>query len=375
MDLFRFTSAPNQPLRGGRFLNLGLEDSVTWTEKYRDAGEFKIVTTIDSGLKDQLPVGTLVSHVDTKEVMRVDRHLISDSGEGLSKLEIVGSSFEKRVLMHRVVGSNRSFPTSSVPADYQIPAWSTQTQAHSLITHHINYDPGESWLVDPDDEVPYVRSSTSLVATLTVEDRAIKPGSLYDRVLEILAVDNLGIRSTRPGVNQDDTLLVIHQGVDRSSTVILSDEKGDILSAEYLISDEMEKNCVLITGKWVQTRILGTKTKSARRWLHIDGTSIDQDQETNPTGTARTWIISAMQARGREALARHNNVSITSVEVDHEQLSVTFRKDYDLGDIVLVAGGYNGTAKKRVTEFVEIDEPSGSTRYPTLSAVEGEEAP
>lgn len=355
-------------MAGGELIKHGFDDKITWVERYDTAGQVTIVTDLGSGVREQLPKGTFVSHIDTDEVMRIESHVINDDGEEDPTITITGRSLESVILENRVVGSNIEFPTAGPPTDYTIPAWSTQTQAHSLITRHI--DP--AFLEDDDDEIPHVVATTDFVTVLTTEERTIKRGTVYERVLEILAVDELGIRVQRPTALVEDTQIVIHRGVDRSSTVVMSTDAGDISSADYLDSDMQSKNAALISGRWVQTRILGPQTGYDRRWLFVDGTDIDQSQEEVPVGMTRSFIVSVMQARGREALAKHNEVAMTRIEPSHDSITSVYRKDYELGDIVQIVGGHGGVAKKRVTEYVEIEDEDGFTGYPTLSALEGE---
>ena len=56
--------------------------SLIWTERFQNPGEFQLKSYDIDRMKDLLPVDTLVSHLETKEVMRVETHLIEMEGEG-----------------------------------------------------------------------------------------------------------------------------------------------------------------------------------------------------------------------------------------------------------------------------------------------------
>ena len=368
MDLFRFTSPHNQPLRGGKLILPS--SSVTWVERYREAGEVKIVAGIDSGLREQLPVGTLVSHTDTKEVMKIEDHGIEDDGDNEPVITITGRSLEAPILENRAAGSNIEFPTAEVPVEYIIPAWKTSTQAVSIIMRHI----GEDYLIDSHDVIPYLTAVDGTTGDLTEEKRKIAAGPVYDRLLEILAVDKLGIKVERPGPGETDTLFIIHKGVDRSSSVVMSVERGDVARASYLQSDKKLKNCAHIVGKWVQTRLVDTTVNGAdRRWITVDAKDIDDAQESVPHGDARAWIVSAMLARAREQLGKYNRIELSSAEAAPDSVNAIFRKHYDVGDIVMVSGGYGSVTKMRVTEYAEVQDENGFSGQPTLKSLEGED--
>jgi Siphovirus ReqiPepy6 Gp37-like protein len=74
-----------------------------------------------------------------------------------------------------------------------------------------------------------------------------------------------------------------------------------------------------------------------------------------------------MYTLGKAALARMNDVAITKVEISDQRDSWTYRKDFNIGDIIAVQGNYNATANMRVTEYVEMEDESGAKSYPTLS--------
>lgn len=364
MDLFRFRSAPNQPLRGGHILPRWPGDSITWAERYREPGEVTIVAGIASGLRSLLPVGTFVSHIDTSEIMRIEDHQIKDDS-----VTITGRSYEAPVLNNRIVGSNITFPTTAEPQEYVMTPDSTQDQAVKLVQQLTE----AFYLLDDRDAIPYLETQTNILTGGTSEERKVAAGSLHTRLLEILAVDNYGVRSIRPGVNQTNTVLQIYKGADRSKYVVMSMERGEVVNTEYLESERSLKNCALVVGKFVMTRVVdNSKTGLDRRWMLVDASDIDENLEAMPpVGGARNTIIGRMQTRGKQALAKQKKIEMTKAEAAKDVVqSAIFRKHYNVGDIVAVLGGYGTNTKMRVTEHVEIEDETGFTAYPTLENLE-----
>lgn len=366
LQLFRFTN-PRHRMRMEEGELIQNTTSKLWIERYREAGEFSVSGYVSSGLRKKLPIGSFVSHVDSDEIMVVEAHSVTVNEGETPLAQITGRSLET-ILEQRAVGSNKDFSSTAARTDYTQPAWKSWTQAESLISRHVL----APYLIDDKNALSYLEVFATPTGVGTEEARTIERGSVYERLLEILAVDNLGIRSVRPGresVANDpiNTCFVIHRGLDRSKTVAFTVESGDVYSADYLWSNKDEKNVAFVSGKWVEVLIDSSKTGDSRRVLYVNASDIDEAQTTNPTGAARTLIVAAMQARGKEALARHNEVGLSSANVTRSAKSHKYRRDYNVGDLVAVGGDFSETKVQRVTEYVEWDDESGSGGYPTLA--------
>jgi hypothetical protein len=368
MDVFKFNNPTNATLmQQGVFLN-GLK-SILWIERYRDAGEFKLVASADSDIRKQLPIGSFISHTKTSEVMVVENHVISDDKDKESEITITGRSFET-ILDNRIIGANQTFPVSGTLTDYSLVASYIADQVVYLINRHVT----TTYLINDDDAILYVTPSTTSIPGANIS-RLIKRGSLYARILELLEIENLGIKVSRPGpwspnLGSINLYIVIHKGVDRSKTVSFSYDSGEIENADYLWSNKNLKNACLVTGKWVETVVLPTATTYNRRMMHISATDIDEAQTVAPTGAALTMIVAAMQQRGLEALAAQNDITLTKAEVSKESIKYVYRTDYNVGDLVTVTGDYNENTTMRVSEFVEIEDETGESEYPTLTLEE-----
>jgi len=78
--------------------------SCIWTERCRTPGQFEIKTPHIDKMKALLPEDTLISHLDTEEVMMVENHAIAVNEEGVPELVITGQDL-KTMLDHRYVES------------------------------------------------------------------------------------------------------------------------------------------------------------------------------------------------------------------------------------------------------------------------------
>lgn len=348
-------------------------DSVSWVERYRDPGDFEIVAKLSTGLKDVLPIGTLISHTKTLDVMIVENHQISEETDVDPKLTITGRSLQT-ILDQRVVGQNWNWaspPASLAESEYTLAADYTWIQAALLINQHIK----TGTVIMADDAIPSLVGAHSVSGTGVSEARTLKRGSVLSRLLDILEVDDLGCRVIRrhnfPGYPNAgaNTTLLIHDGDDKRNSVIFSVKNGDIDSADYLWSIKKLKTSALVTGKFVETMVHGPETGRDRRVMLVDGTDLDGYLEEIPTGTDLTNIRAAMTVRGNQALKAQRQLALSRIDISATP-TYEYRRDYNMGDLVSVDSSYGPVATMRVVEYVEIVDESGESSHPTLEILE-----
>lgn len=351
----------------GRIVN-GLKRK-TWIERYAKSGEFTLVANADVGIREKLPIGSFVSHVDTTEIMIVENHEVREDADKTSEIVVTGRGFET-FFENRIVGSNKTFPTTDGSTEYLITADHLAEQIVTLIEEHVS----ATELLDSGNALPYVEILSELIGFGETVARSVKKGDLYSRVLELLEVGGLGIKVIRPGfwspaTASDHVAVIVHVGTNRSSEIVFSHDTGEIESSEYLWSNKKAKNAALISGRWVTTTVIGPETGINRRWMPVDASDLDNNLSAAPTGGALTSIVNAMQRRGMEALAAQGDVALTKAEVSKDTNKAAYRKDFDVGDLITVNGSFNETSVMRVSEYVEIEDETGGTGYPTLTVV------
>lgn len=376
MDIIAFSPSSFTPtkLENGEVLNK--LKSVTWVERYRDPGEFTIVADVSTGLKEKLAIGTFVTHSNTSEVMVVENHEIEHTSGKPREIKVTGRSMEV-ILEHRSVGSSKSagsLPAITAGTPYTIAPLYTWQQAVTMINEHIGPTAGMSG--NPYDVIPYIEVIEVSPATGEVITRSFQRGSVHQRLLELLAVDGLGIKTIRPGSwsplgsVSENTAFVIHSGIDRSAELAMSFDSGDLESANYLWSIKNLKNVAHVTGRWVETLASPNVIQAYdRRIMHVDASDIDQGFEAAPTGTDLANVNLAMIQRGLDALFSQNMFTIVRAEPKKLGTKALYRTQYDVGDWVMVQGDYETAAIMQVTEHVEIIDESGMTSYPTLSVI------
>lgn len=367
MDIFRFLN-PNSPtkMEQGDFFNDFL--SKMWVERYRDAGEFRLTAKASSRAREALPIGSFISHTGTPEIMIVENHEVTDEREGEPQIIITGRGFET-ILEGRVVGSQRAFPNTGF-SDWTMSSDYSWNHVKLLILQHIDAD----YLFNVADEIPYVEPTVSIVGTSVAAERGVPNGDLYQRVLEILTEENLGLRIIRPSitsplVGSPNVALDIHVGEDRTDEVVFSYDTGEIESSEYLWSRKASRNSALIRGRWVETRVdTPGVTNYNRRTMYLEAPDVDEAFTSAPVGTDLTDVVAKLEQRALQAIALATDISFNKAEVSQEHFSLAYRKDFNVGDLITVSGAYpEVTTTRRITEFVEIEDETGIKAYPTLT--------
>jgi hypothetical protein len=363
MEVFKFISSGEPTiLTEGRMIQK--VKSIMWTERYRDSGEFEIVGQLSSGLREFLPIGTLLSHADTLEVMFVDNHEIDEDENEDPIIKITGRSLEA-YLENRIVGTNL-IRGSSLIREYSLAATYTWNQIVTLINDHIN----NATYVD--DHLENIVATSIVTGTGVSEIRVIKPDDLYKTVSNLLDIDDLGIKIIRrntfnaPNGSATQTIFCIHKGTDRSNNVIFSWKARDVDKIEYLWSDKKLKTSAMIIGRYVNTFVDTGGTKYNRKTMIVNADDIDGALTAPPAGAALTDVVNKMKVRGSQALSSQNRITITRADISNIS-KYQYRVDFNVGDLVTLDGNFGQIAIMRVVEYVEIQDENGETGHPTFS--------
>lgn len=363
MDIFKFNGFTTD-LDQGEAVN-GLTSKM-WIERYREPGEFEFTSPVSESMMSTLEVGTLISHPDTMEVMIVENHEIEEDGESDPILKTTGRSLPA-LLETRMVGADwaRFSSTMSVAG---VGADDLATQIVNLINDVIHTSMAGS---EGDDYEDFF--ATTAVSGGTNSTRQYKPGPLLPQVVELLKIDDLGIRSVRKNTfgtigSPTQTEFEIYEGIDRTSTVIFSWRAGELEQAQYLQSIKSYANAAYVTGKWVAIVLDGIQTGLDRRFIHVDASDIDEQFSAMPAGGSLTTVIAQMTVRGEAALAAAKVTTITQADISNIS-RYRYRVDFGVGDIVRLSGNFGTIADMRITEYTEIEDENGESSHPTLEPV------
>lgn len=363
MDIFKFNPTGEQTvLERGQFIN-GIERKL-WVERYRDAGEFSFEAPLSSGVRELLPTGTLISQIDSMDVMIVESNEIIEVTDEDPTIIITGRSFVS-YLENRIVGANVGRVSPEV-LPMVISASTTWEQITTVIVLHIDPD----LQVEEGDGIDNVNcddDDVTLTGTESIE-RTFS-GTVWSAVSDLLPVDDLGIKTVRInpfGLGDDDeTRIKIHNGVDRSADILFSWKHGDLSSLNYLTSQKGLKNSAVVVGQYVYVVVDEGPDKYDRRFMHIEAKDIDGHYGSMPSGGDLFDISVKLAIRGLQTLRKQKQISISQADIS-ETTRYQYRRDYNIGDLVTVDGNFDSSAVMRIVEYAEIEDENGVSGHPTL---------
>lgn len=360
--------------REGRIVN-GF-DSLTWTERYRLAGDFKLSASLDPKLMDMMPIGSYVTHINTREIMEVQDYSIKKERGKTPTLSITGRSFET-FLEQRAAAPNTgglNIRSTDAPNKFALGKASSWKQAWELIERNLT-GPWPGGTLSTGDKVLHVNAIIDIVGLEPVRlGRIFERGNVYERVIELLAVSNCGIKTRRPYTHSGTIDIIIYQGQDRSSTINISAKLDELDSAEYFVSNRQEKNCAFVCGKYDGLTYIPEDPRYAhnpsnkpegmeRRWIYVDASDIEDEGD----GEYNEQLL----ARAKDALDTNNRISLVDPDISSANV-IKYGVDYDLGDTIMVSGDFGAQGKMRVDEFTWSFDQTGEFGHPTLTPVESE---
>jgi hypothetical protein len=364
MELFKFTFTSDPTiLEQGRMITD--YTSAMWVERYAECGEFEIQALLSSGLREFLPIATLISHADTYEVMIVENHEINEGKDSDPVITISGRSFDSW-LEQRIIGINQARQAQLI-TEFILLSNYTWNQIVVLINDHIL----NTFSVNDQLGNVIAIAETIAIGSSTQVARTIARGDLYRQVVELLAIDDLGLKTIRRNTfgvvgSSTQTVFSIFRGANKSATVSFSWKAGDLDNAEYLFSNKKYKNSALVQGRYVNATAGFGINKYDKRMMFIDASDIDGNLSAPPTGQALTDIVTKMGNRGLQVLLSQPNVTITRTDIS-ETSQYRYRRDYNIGDLVSLDGNFGQAQIMRVVEYVEIEDENGASGHPTLS--------
>lgn len=320
-------------------------NSLIWTERFQAAGEFELRSFDVGGMKQKLPEGTFVSHLETQEVMLVETHEINMVGEGADaqpEITVKGRSASV-ILEHRFV-----------EADYQKKRkmrkkYSATAAACVLLYNAIDNSSGADVTRgddDPDtegvknhydwttkDKVPNIAITEAVAAEGPTRWWQLEQGMLYPQLIDILIDEDLGIRTMRPVLPNRVTVFTVktnladrgdvlrtptdnvtslrfevYSGTDRSvgdNAVQFSYLQGHILSPQYLESTQAHKTAVEIMSGTIEVKDVyregdGSLSGWRRKVMSFDAGTPEIPPEPEKPAELRANASAAQRQQRRE---------------------------------------------------------------------------
>lgn len=206
-------------------------NSLIWTERFLDFGEFELRSFDVDGLSQLLPEDTLVSHLETREVMTVETQEINMVGEGAdAKPEItirgrsassilesrwVESSYQKKRRMRKKYSATSAAGVLLVNAvDNASGKDLTRGDSDADTPERNDY----SW--NTLDVIPNIAITETVASEGTTRWWALEQGILWPQLRKILFDADLGLRLIRPVSPSPATVITVKSALAERGTVV-----------------------------------------------------------------------------------------------------------------------------------------------------------
>jgi len=333
-------------------------ESLLWTGRYSECGDFEIYTQATTELIDILKQDRYLWLGTSPHVMIIEDLQIKSDIEDGNRLIVTGRSVES-LLDRRIIWQ----PT--------VLTGNLQNGIQQLLNENVITP------LDPDRAIPNFIFETSidpLVTSLTIDAQFVR-NNLYESIKKLCVANNIGFRITLS--NENKFVFNLFAGVDRSYSqftnpyVVFSPKFDNIINSDYKESKRALKTVSLVAGEGEgDDRVLttvGTGSGLTRREMYTDAN--DLSQIVNSEIMSEAEYLAQLAQRGLEDLSENSYTRDFDGKVDAKKMFV-YGTDFFLGDIVQISNEYGIEAKARVTEIIQAQTLHGLDVYPTFAMIE-----
>lgn len=338
-------------------------ESLVWTERFQAYGDFILDIHSTQANRSLLKTGTLLAMNNSHYIMTVETVEDSLDADGRRILSVKGRSLEA-ILLDRVAKESLSDLTTS-------PKW-VITDEPAEVARKIFHDICVTGILDVSDIIPFIVEGTFMptdtipepLDPITVE---LEPTTVYDAIVDICAVWNLGFRILRY-FDTSQLYFDIYSGSDRTTgqtilpAVVFTPELDNLQNTKELSTVDKAKNVAYVYSpagflKVYPVGVDPTVDGFERRVLVVNANDVTS---SNPD------VPGALLQRGNEALAKNRAYQAFDGEISQHS-RYKYGTHYNLGDVVEMRNTDGVTNNMRVTEQIFVSDREGERSYPTLT--------
>ena len=324
--------------------------SLEWCERYNESGDFVLCVAATPETMQTIKKRMILQREDTGGICFVEDVEVVQSQED-SLLTAKGRTADS-VLNRRIIWTQTVSKSSETAEDF----------IRRLITENV-ISPAIAERQIPDVTLGERQGFTDVISMQITGD------NLLTAISNICKIYNYGFRITLT----DDKKLEfnLYRGADRSYNqsnlpyVIFSDTFDNLIETEYLTNETNYKNVALIGGEGEGTarryQTIGESAGLDRYELFVDA----KDISSNEGEIIEDDYNKLLQERGKEKLSECETVEEYNGLIDTAN-TYTYRKDYELGDIVQIENKLGIQATPQITAVLESENENGYKIVPTF---------
>ena len=346
--------------------------SAIWTERYYGDSEIELVVPATTDMIQQLPVGTFVGLIGSKEIMLIDTSdneggQLKVTGQGL--LPFLNNRFIRDTPQHE----NRYWNFSGVPG------WALWAIVYYMCVSGVYPSgiPNPGQLVIPGLGLKGYDNSGAAV------NFAVPYGPVYDALRDIATTYQIGMKITLESA--DDTgyslQFLSYKGLDHTSTqsvnpvVRFSPQMDTLTDIAELQSIASYKTLVYSFCPPNPDGIADTIPPGSASVVGPTGFDLraemtfEEDITTDMVGGDANVLAAILNQRANQEL--QNDRFIKSVDGQIVPLhQFQYGVDYNLGDIIEVRGNSEVVQQSRITEYIQAEDSAGERAYPTVAMLD-----
>lgn len=342
-------------------------DSLIWTERFTNLGDFQIQTGNIMQFMNLLPEGQLISLRQSRVPMIVEDHQIERKKNAPVKLTIVGREYtsilDRRVAIKQVMAA--------------LDDWLVVAKIPSDIAYFIIYKVCVEGILDPADifpssEVIFATPTDYLASTGPNREYLVNRGNLLEVVQGLLQaegpadpsttpptplVEPHGMRALRPN-GPGPIGIEIYKGTDRSAEIYFDGTRNLLDDGAYLFSKRGSATDAYVVGDTNAVKVAsnGVKTGLDRRVILLEDSNEGASED-------------ALRTNGSTALAQAKVIARFNGSINQDLSPYIYGVDYDLGDVVRFVGDYGLDEKARLVEYIRSEGPDGNKEFPTFATL------
>lgn len=315
---------------------VGLVDSyisIMWCKRYYELGAIDLEIDATKANIDLLQMGRFIIREDDDTVYRIEAMEIVTQDNNENVLH-VGGIDSRKLLYQRIVAEPFKF-------DGRLDDYVAR-----MVRENVTSPTIEARLISNLDYIPNPNIAN------TVSDDT-QNANLGEKITEICKTNRIGWRMLIEGGR---FRLELYRGVDMTDRITLSIENETLSSTKHVIDNTDMKNTVMVDGNNVI-------------WMG-EATGIDRRETYMNVSTSGSTLEQMAERRyqGMTELAKYPEKISFDGEIVPEVSR--YKKEYSLGDIVLVLNEFGMSVKARITEIIETWDKDGYTIEPVLDFTE-----
>lgn len=342
-------------------------ESLLWTERYAECGDFEIYTPINANLlelsriildKKRVGLDCYLTSREAEHNMIIETIEITTDSDLGPRLIMSGRSLES-ILDRRIV-----YPTLILDSK-------VQTAVKRLLTKNV---------IEPDDQnrvmpnIVFEETDDPEIDKITIKAQ-FTGDNLYEVLCNICEETGIGFMLT---LKNKKMVFKLYKGLDRSQSqtknprVIFSPKFENIVDSNFKESAQEYRNVAIVAGEERETgRVtveIGEFTGLKRKEIYVDARDLQsEDEEGEPIPEEE--YLSDLKNRGQEKLLEYKYINTFEGQVEAVRQFI-YGRDFFKGDVVQLMTEYGIGGKARIKEFIRSYDRTGYNVYPTFEMVE-----